>query len=318
MLTNISMKSRILAVPIFFMLVFCVLDARAKYYGKGHEKMFDTRVPLLCLVLPGGTHFYAGEILNGIVFSTSEISLFVTGILTNNRLLEDDVKELNIPLILASQVYTVDKWLYFQKSQLEFQQEYPECECPVKLDLTPLPDLLTAPFKPRVFLRPLVITFAVLGVVDGIISYPEGSGKYSDISSVVAVGNEMSRQAGTCYYESMAFATSYGAAVSEEMFFRGLLLPVLDWKLGETAGLVTTSLTFGLLHLSNSDIDRPVYLVTQATLAGLIFGYNVQRNDYRLSEAIAAHFWYDFVSMTTTWILNPKENPLGVSVTLRF
>lgn len=128
----------------------------------------------------------------------------------------------------------------------------------------------------------------------------------------------MNRKSGTYYYECMAFAGSYGAAVSEEMAFRGFLMPLLDRKYGKRTGLITTSLTFGLFHLFNADIDKPVYLVSQATVAGFIFGYHVQQNDYRLSEVIAAHFWYNFALLTTTWLHNPKENPLGIGVNFTF
>ena len=102
------------------------------------------------------------------------------------------------------------------------------------------------------------------------------------------------------------------------MLFRGILMPSLDNRFGKRAGLVSSSVIFGLIHLFNSDIDKPVYFIGQATAAGFAFGYQVQRNRYRLDKAVAAHFWYNIVSMTTTWLVNPEENPLRFSVKVAF
>ena len=78
----------------------------------------------------------------------------------------------------------------------------------------------------------------------------------------------MSRKNGTAAYISSAGAVSLGAAVSEEMLFRGIVLPILDYKFGQRTGLITSSLVFGSLHLFNPDIDRPLYFISQATAAG--------------------------------------------------
>ncbi|MFQ5793716.1 MAG: lysostaphin resistance A-like protein [Candidatus Bipolaricaulia bacterium] len=301
--------SRILKVSAFLLVIIGISNAYAQD---------DDRVPLLNAIIPGGTHFYEGDIREGLAFLIPEASLFALGVFINDQLETETSQEWSIPWLVAGQLYGIDKWRYFQKSQLRLQQGFPNYQLPIRFDPTPLSELLFAPFNPKVILSPLVLTFAALGIIDGIVAYPKNNENYSDISSVIALSNQMDRETGTYYYESMALVVSYGAAVSEEMMFRGLLLPVLDAQLGKRRGLITTSLIFGLLHLFNSDIDKPLYFVSQATLAGLVFGYHVQRNDYRLSEAIAAHFWYNFVSMTTTWLTNPKENPLGIQVRFEF
>lgn len=303
------MKYKILEISVFISLVFGVYNIYAKN---------DDSVPLFYSLLPGGQHFYDGDIGEGMAFSISEVSLLTTGLLLNDKLEKNNKTEWNVPLLLAGQIYTIDKWRYIQKIQSRFLQEHPDCQLPIRIDTTPVSKLLLAPFNTKVITSGLVITFVGLGVVDGIVSYSKNKKKYSDISTIVALSKQMDRRAGTYYYESMAFAVSYGAAVSEEMMFRGLFLPLLDYKYGKRTGLIISSLTFGLLHMFNPDIDKPLYLVSQATLAGFVFGYCVQHNDYRLSKVIAAHFWYNFVSMTTTWIINPQENPLGVGVRFKF
>lgn len=277
----------------------------------------SSEIPTGYLLLPGGTYFYEGDYKTGAAFAIPEVGLLTTGILINDKMgKQDKTSELNVPSLLAFQLYAVDKWSYFQKVALREKSENQEFK--LKIDDTPLSELMLAPFKREVISSPLVVAFALLGIADGIYGYPERKRSFSDIDNVTAMGNRMGRDSGTGYYEGMAFAVSYGAGVSEEMLFRGFMLPVIDYKYGKRTGLVSSSLTFGLLHAFNPGLHNPAYTVTQATVAGFIFGYSVQRDDYKLSKAIAAHFWYDFISMTTTWLTNPNENPLGVQVTFRF
>ncbi len=277
----------------------------------------SSEIPTGYLLLPGGTYFYEGDYKTGAAFAIPEVGLFTMGILINDKMgQQDKTPEINVPSLLSFQLYAVDKWSYFQKEVLRVKAENHEFK--LTIDDTPLSDLMVAPFKREVISSPLVVAFALLGIADGIYGYPEKKRSFSDIDNVTAMGNRMSRDSGTGYYEGMAFAVSYGAGVSEEMIFRGFMLPVTDYKYGKRAGLVSSSLTFGLLHAFNPGLHNPAYTVAQATLAGFIFGYSVQKEDYKLSKAIAAHFWYDFFSMTTTWLTNPNENPLGVQVTFNF
>jgi membrane protease YdiL (CAAX protease family) len=278
---------------------------------------YSSEIPTVYLLLPGGTYFYEGDYKTGAAFAIPEVGFLTTGILINDKMgKQDKTSELNVPSLLAFQLYAVDKWSYFQKVALREKSENTEFK--LKIDDTPLSELMLAPFKKEVVSSPLVVAFALLGIADGIYGYPESKRSFSDVANITAMGNKMSRDTGTGYYEGMAFAVSYGAGVSEEMLFRGFMLPVIDYKYGKRTGLVSSSLTFGLLHAFNPALHNPAYTVAQATLAGFIFGYSVQRDDYKLSKAIAAHFWYDFISMTTTWLANPNENPLGVQVEFRF
>ncbi len=276
----------------------------------------DGDVPLIYALMPGGTHFYEGDASEGAAFAAAELSFLAGGIAADNKLESGDPKELNVPIILSGQIYAIDKWRYFQKKFIKEEMETGKTSMP--FDTTPLSELLLAPFDPDDFLSPIVLAFAALGVIDGIAGYPWHGDGFSDVRNVRSMGNGMSRDTGTAVYEASAFGLSWGAATSEEMLFRGLLMPALDKRYGKKTGLFTSSLIFGSLHLTNTDIDDPGYHVAQATFAGYIFGRHVQNNNYRLSKTIAAHFWYNFVSMTTTWLVNPRENPLGMRVGFAF
>ncbi len=38
----------------------------------------------------------------------------------------------------------------------------------------------------------------------------------------------------------------------------------------------------------------------------------------KLAKPIAAHFWYNFLAITTSFILDPEDNPLGAKVSFNF
>lgn len=273
--------------------------------------------PLGWLLLPGGTWFYEGEPEKGTAFAIGEASLLGAGIAAGNKVKTGgETPEVNLPLLLASQLYVVDKWGYYQKSVLRFKSENPGFGMAV--DPAPLSSLLLSPFKAENISSPFVLAFAVLGALDGYYGYPRGGKGLGNVTRVTGAGNGMSRDTGTAYYGAGAFAASYGAGVAEEMLFRGMLMPIFDYRYGKRSGLVWSSVGFGLLHGLNPGQEGNGYLMAQAGLAGFILGWEVQENEYRLGKAIAAHFWYDFISMTATWIANPKENPLGVAVSFGF
>ncbi len=267
-------------------------------------------------LLPGGTYFYQGEPAKGALFAVPEIGLVALGVAASPNLAsQGGTPEINVPLLLGGQLYVVDKWSYYQQQMILFNAANPSAGPPV--DRTSLGDLLLAPFNPSVISSPLVILSGLLGVADGLYGYPQRSGTFTNINTVTAMNRRMSRDSGTAYYEGASFAVSYGAGVSEEMVFRGMLLPILDYKYGRRTGLLVSSLSFGLLHSLNPGAGG-IYLPAQATALGLLFGWQAQEDDYRISKTIAAHFWYDFISSTTTWLANPSQNPLGVQVALGF
>ena len=119
------MKYKILKILIFAFLILEVSNIYAKDVD---------RVPVFYAIVPGGTHFYDGDMKEGMAFSITEVSLLTIGVLINNKLEKDSRTELNLPLLLASQLYAIDKWRYFQKTQLRFRQKYPNYKSIVKLN----------------------------------------------------------------------------------------------------------------------------------------------------------------------------------------
>jgi membrane protease YdiL (CAAX protease family) len=267
------------------------------------------------IILPGGTHFQDGYIGKGLIYSISEVGLVSTGIYLGNNDAENSYY--NIPIMLASQIYVIDKMESYRNYFKYYNYKHPD----FRYDNSSYKDLLLAPVKIKNIISPLVMSFIAWGVLDACISYPMHNERVSDIESVEYYGYEMNPAWGSVFYSSSALLMSYGAGVNEELLFRGTMMPMLDYKYGQTKGLIFTSLIFSALHIPSyiniSDPYRLTYSVLQVTSVGLILGRYVQTHNYSVSKAIAAHAWFDFAHMMTAWLINPAENPLGLSVSFK-
>lgn len=115
------------------------------------------------------------------------------------------------------------------------------------------------------------------------------------------------------------FAFQYEmVAVAEEGFFRGMLNNGFSSAFGETWGLVSSSVAFGLAHSGQGTQASGL----QAGVFGLYLGWLQQRNDYDIRQGVAIHFWWDFLLGLAT--LQQRKTQIGAppvrlaSVTLRF
>jgi uncharacterized protein len=78
-----------------------------------------------------------------------------------------------------------------------------------------------------------------------------------------------------------------GAPLVEELFFRGLLLPVVAKRWGATAGVIISSLAFGAMHVQTTAASS-VYTVTLTALIGAVLAI-IRLRTGRLGPAIVAH-----------------------------
>ncbi len=88
------------------------------------------------------------------------------------------------------------------------------------------------------------------------------------------------------------FAMHEMVAIGEEAFFRGVLNNGLSSAWGRTWGLVASSAIFGLAH--QGDAGQATAL--GAGGFGAYVGYLQQRNDYKIGQGVAIHFWWNFVT----------------------
>ena len=123
---------------------------------------------------------------------------------------------------------------------------------------------------------------------------------------------------GTGLYAVDSFGLSLAAGVSEEALWRGTLQTEAEQAWGKFGGLTFAATTFGAAHLIDLNGHLNGEGVTEATVAGFYLGWLYQQDGHRLARPIAAHFWYDFSVMMTSFALDPKNNPLGVQVSWEF
>lgn len=81
-------------------------------------------------------------------------------------------------------------------------------------------------------------------------------------------------------------------AVGEEAFFRGFLNNEFSSRYGDNAGLVTSSVIFGLAHTGQGQTANAL----QATAAGFYFGWLHQKNGYTTGEGVALHYWFNVLA----------------------
>jgi len=134
-----------------------------------------------------------------------------------------------------------------------------------------------------------LIMFAfVVGIVWQIITPPSTFDQQTQLSQLIAGGvNTL----------SFAFLIAFGAAVGEEIAFRGALQPIF--------GLWPTAIFFALTHVQ--------YTLTPATLliVGVALGLGWLRKRYNTTAAIVAHFAYDFTLLALPLYLRYLQTLVG-------
>jgi membrane protease YdiL (CAAX protease family) len=270
---------------------------------------------LLWSLLPGGGHFYAGEPGAGLTYAVGTVGLLAAGVEVgrrNDRLGRDD--EVNIPWAVGGKLWEYSMFSGFRSTLHHHGVDLRA----LGMDDTPTSRLLLAPFTPEHFLHPSVWGAGLLGAVGGALGGYDAKRRIGDVSRVEMFGSDYSRDRGSTYYGLSAFSLSMGAAMSEEALFRGVLQPFLQDRWGERGGLWATAGAFGLAHIVAPDGSFNPGGVLFATGAGAYLGWLYNASDNRLARPVAAHFWYNFMLFTVSWIMDPDDNPLGVGVQFEF
>ncbi len=267
-------------------------------------------------LLPGAGHIYLGDTGTGIGYATLTAA-FLGGAYEvdrrNDRLGRDD--EVNVPLLLGDKVWEYSIFTTFRSALAADGVDLRAA----RFDDTPTPVLLAAPFDPDQFLRPAVFGAALLGIAGAAWSaHDHRGGRLVDVERARMLGSTYERDQATALYGLSALGVSLGAAAAEEGLFRGVLQTVLQDRWGGTAGLWATAGTFGAAHIVGIDSELNVEGALFATGAGAYLGWLYNRDANRLAGPIAAHFWYDFMLLATTWALDPDDTPFGFDVEFSF
>lgn len=273
------------------------------------------RSALLFALIPGGGHFYLGESEAGAAYMGSILPLIGSGVWLdrkNQRLERDD--EINAFWVLASKELELSLFTTYRSARRA--QGY-DLES-IGIDDTPVKELFLAPFRRESYSDPMVAVAGLLGAASAAYESRHSKRAFGDIRRVGIMGIDAGRDSGAALYGIDSFGISLAAGVGEEALWRGLIQNEMEGNLGPRGGLLSTATLFGAAHLVNlqGEIDPGGALV--GTLGGLYLGGLYQRAEHRLAGSIAAHFWFNFATMLTSFALDPKNNPLGVEVSFGF
>ena len=175
-----------------------------------------------------------------------------------------------------------------------------------------------APFKGENLSSPWALGFAALGVGLNYLGarLDKADRDFWDVREARIQGDAFRPRTALGVYGAFWVPISLGAAVSEESIFRGMIQTGWEDRWGKTRGLVATSALFGIAHYDGS--GPAAGNAAFAVLAGMYLGWRVQAKDYRLSQAVAAHFWFDVAAGLTLFLADPDSNPLGAKVEFNF
>lgn len=276
--------------------------------------------PEWTLVVPGATHFYNKDIGKGLIFSGLTVGGIAYGLANQDKFVnESSSPYYNFPFLLGMQAMNVDK-LDFFRNRLEYiSHNLPD----FRYDPISYNELLIAPFQPKNIFTPITGIFVAAAVAELFLLGPKPNRYFGQVNQMMVMDRYMQPNQALALYGGVSMAASYGAGVGEEYVFRNAVMPMLDYHYGQKKGLIYSSLAFGAMHFTNVFMtDKPDYRmallqVAEASLAGFLLGYDVQKRGYDIGPAVAAHVWYDFVLMLGSFLVNPQNNFLGVSVQFR-
>lgn len=290
------------------------------------ERKKPIDVPVWTLFVPGASYFVQGKIAEGSVFAALEIGLIYTGIKYQQDLsLGNNSPYYNFPYLLGSKFYEIEKLTFLKSILAKFKYDDPA----FRYDDLSDKDLFLAPFKLENILTP--ITLGMIGAATGAIIIETAFSKVqntcvSDVDKMYFINRYIDRNSGLALYGAVSMVAGWGAGVSEEYEFRNFVMPMLDYQIGETGGLICSSLIFGGIHFLNilnvpeekRDYQAALLQVCEASIIGYFLGNDVQKRGYKIGPAVAAHAWYDIVLMLGSFIINPHDNFLGVKMQYKF
>lgn len=301
-------------ILVFLLITFCFT---------GNSQTIDSVkikpkiIPGWTFWLPGASHFYQGNIVQGSIFSTLEIGGTYLGIRYDNNLKNNSsTPYYNYPLLIGLQAFQTEKLTLFRNQLEVIKYRRPD----FKYDELSDKDLYLAPFKVKNIFTPITGGMMLLAAAFLGVEKLNETNRYNDIDKMYVLNRYMGRDQSMAIFGVTSLAISWSAGVGEEYVCRNYMLPILDYRYGQKKGLIISSAIFGGMHFANvlfadkPDYKAALFQVGEATLAGYFLGRDVQKRGYNIGPAVAAHMWYDFTLMLGSFLINPKNNYLGVNL----
>jgi membrane protease YdiL (CAAX protease family) len=275
------------------------------------------KLPIWTIFVPGASYFYQKRYVEGTLFSTVEIGGIFLGIKFNDKLKTNTVTPYyNYPKNIGIQAIYAEKLANIRNHLENFKYRHPD----FRYDEISEKDLYLAPFKKENILTPVTgIMVCLAGATLGLNYYMQKHG-IGDVKQFSFAGKYIPRNQALAIYCPIGFAQGWGAGVIEEYEFRNWIMPHLDYSFGQKKGLVFSSLIFGAAHIpnfifeKNPDYKLMMLQVAGTSIGGLFYGWDIQRRNYKIGPAVAAHMWFDTILMVGSFLINPENNYIGVNL----
>ncbi len=267
----------------------------------------EVLIPIGSVFLPGLGQYIHGETKVGLVYS----SLAIAGIVAEGAVSYEGDFPRDSDDQLAEAISDVGFSASFLGAWDAFHRGIPAMRRQGRYQFLPrrresVGSLLSAPFDVR-FLRRWTtwVDLAQTALVTGLIlSEREPATPY-----VPYRGNDA----------AFAASSAMNAAIAEEAFFRGYLLPMLHERTGRRFWVAngTQAAVFGALHLPGGAGPFAAYIGTW----GLWEGWVVKRNDWSVRESVFHHFWYDAAIFTAAMLVEERSSATPMRLgfpTIRF
>lgn len=303
---------------LIFLLILIVVNLFAQTPDSTRIEKPES-LPRWTLYVPCASYYYQKNYLKETAFAALEIGGVYLGIKHKQTLKSNSTSPYyNYPFFMGLQAFQTEKLTNF-KNQLEvIKYNNPGFRYH---DISEK-DLYLAPFKLENIDTPITGGMVLLaGVFLGLEKHFEKH-TISEVEQMYFLNRYIPRNQALAAFGTTSLAMSWAAGVGEKYVVRNYMMPLLDYKYGQTKGLIFSSVAFGALHFTNlafaenPDIKSTLLQVGQATVLGFFLGRDVQKRGYNIGPAVAAHMWYDAVLMLGSFLINPEENFLGVNVRL--
>ncbi|MSP15568.1 MAG: CPBP family intramembrane metalloprotease [Myxococcales bacterium] len=284
---------------------------------------------------PGCGHFYLDRPGRGVAYLGSTVALFAGGItlLSLDEPAGGDTrsaatKPIGFQLLMAGQnLHFYNIFSAYRDARVARGDD--DARFPITRET--LPALVSAPFRPSVLRRPWIWAGVPLAVgaalgVSALISpdaLGDGTRSLGEVDDVRFLGRSYSPGIGFALAEAYHAALFVPVGLGEEALFRGVLQAELAEHLGPWGGWATASLIFGALHTlaftgPDSSLADAAIAVPFITAVGSGLGLAYMKTGYRLETSVAAHFWYDFLLTTASFVVDPEHQPFALRLGLQF
>lgn len=147
--------------------------------------------------------------------------------------------------------------------------------------------------------RPIDIGWGLLGGVAALVLSAAGGVIWTLISNESTPSNTefLPTKPSALTAIVLFFLVAVCTPIVEELFFRGLFLRAVGRRWNLTAGVVITSLVFGMFHSQGDSLAQMAFIVAVTASYGAVFALLVVRADGRLGPSVIAHMCVNAVGV---------------------